>query len=551
MNISVSKYKCHLFYIFAALLEFIILFPISPSFREVPNRDSGVFLYAGQQILNGGLPYISVWDHKGPLIYYINAVGELITSHSWWGVWILEFFFIYLSVIIGFILLKHLFGFFSSLIGSISWLTLLCFTIGGGNFTEEYGILFQFVIIFLFYLAERKKGNFEGEYFFIGVITCLIFLLKPSLVGLSLAILIYLMITIIILKNIESGLEKIKKLLFGFIVVLIPVCVIFLVQGNFFEFIDQYLIYNIIYSSSNFVTKFWAFEYLLSTLAAFNLIFILLISWFLAIVFVFSSQIADIRNKILIISIIDLPIEIILISVPGRNYLHYYMSLLPVIATLICFFIYSITTKCSRKKIDLVGISSYFGKILAFLIIFGLCFTPYIYFLILSQFSGCYNIISNDPIANFQPYNHIYIGFDNSDPKYLSFFGIENPSFRSSQVSRIDNKSSAHMTILFIENNTKKEDLVLIVGAESAINFITERKAPSRYVYQYPLFTEGYDNDEKDSEFLTDISKNAPKLIILTENLVVHFEKFNSILNNYKLVTTVGASKWKIYQKVP
>lgn len=527
MDNPLAKYKCHFFYVFAAFLEFIVLFPISPSFREVPLRDSGVFLYAAQQILHGGLPYISVWDHKGPIIYYINTIGQLISSQSWWGVWVIEFLFIYVSVIIGFVLLKQLFGFFPAILGSISWLTLLFFIIEGGNLTEEYGILFQFIIIFLFFLSEQEGGYSRRDYFLIGITTCLIFLLKPNLTGLSLAIFFYLLITIIVFWDNNLGLTKMKYMVLGFFMVLITVCIIFFLQGTFFDFIDQYFVYNFFYASSDLSSKTGALRHLVSTLAALNIIVILLISWVYAIIFVYSVKTADIRNKILIITILDLPFEMLLISIPGKNYAHYYMSLVPSITILIGFFIWILTSNYYAKKMTRLEIPPYFGKILAVLIIFGFCFTPTIYLQILNKSSG---------IDNFLMVGHIFWNEKT----------VHQPIFPSGS----EDNSSAHAAIGFIENNTKTKDTVLIVGAESAINYITERKAPTRYVYQYPLFTKGYDNDKKDSEFLADISKNAPKLIIVTENSDVHFEKFNSILKDYQLVTTIGESKWKIYQKI-
>ena len=51
----------------------------------LPNRDSGSFLYAGDQILQGNLPYIDFWDSKGPGIFYINALGLWLGKNTRWG----------------------------------------------------------------------------------------------------------------------------------------------------------------------------------------------------------------------------------------------------------------------------------------------------------------------------------------------------------------------------------------------------------------------------------------------------------------------------------
>ena len=39
-------------------------------------RDSGFFLYVGSLVLKGKIPYMEVWENKGPLVFY--ADGNLI-----------------------------------------------------------------------------------------------------------------------------------------------------------------------------------------------------------------------------------------------------------------------------------------------------------------------------------------------------------------------------------------------------------------------------------------------------------------------------------------
>src|SRR5580765_7577165 len=79
---------------FASMIGTIIaLFPSNPNSMTLPSRDSGVFLYVGWRFLNGDIPYRDVWDHKPPLIYFVDALGLTLTPHSLWGVWFLQFIF--------------------------------------------------------------------------------------------------------------------------------------------------------------------------------------------------------------------------------------------------------------------------------------------------------------------------------------------------------------------------------------------------------------------------------------------------------------------------
>src|SRR6266496_1916463 len=78
----------------------IALFPSNPNNMTLPSRDSGVFLYVGWRFLNGDIPYRDVWDHKPPLIYFVDALGLRLTPDSLWGVWLLQFIVIFLTLLL-------------------------------------------------------------------------------------------------------------------------------------------------------------------------------------------------------------------------------------------------------------------------------------------------------------------------------------------------------------------------------------------------------------------------------------------------------------------
>ncbi len=126
------------------LLCFIVLVPVSPALQPIPHRDSGVFLYIGQGVLEGKIPYLDFWDHKGPLIYYINALGLFLFKESYWGVWLMELFFLTISAKLGFSLMRDRFNTSFAFVGTASWVLALgkVFTIqfGGGNHVEEYAL---------------------------------------------------------------------------------------------------------------------------------------------------------------------------------------------------------------------------------------------------------------------------------------------------------------------------------------------------------------------------------------------------------------------------
>jgi hypothetical protein len=68
--------------------------------------------------------------------------------------------------------------------------------------------------------------------------------------------------------------------------------------------------------------------------------------------------------------------------------------------------------------------------------------------------------------------------------------------------------------ISYIQNSTSPDETVLMWGAESVYNFMARRASPTRFVYQYPLY-KGFGGKAYVTEFLTDILKNRPRMIIL------------------------------------
>jgi len=91
------------------LLSVIILsaFYFYPIGQVIPQRDHGIYLYLGKELLNGKTIYSEVWEHKPPLIFYINALGLFLTNGADWGVWLLEVVFLFATVLLSYFTLKQ------------------------------------------------------------------------------------------------------------------------------------------------------------------------------------------------------------------------------------------------------------------------------------------------------------------------------------------------------------------------------------------------------------------------------------------------------------
>jgi hypothetical protein len=57
-------------------------------------RDQGTFAYTADVILHGGIPYKDAWEQKGPACHYTVAAAILLFGHNEWGIRVLDLLFV-------------------------------------------------------------------------------------------------------------------------------------------------------------------------------------------------------------------------------------------------------------------------------------------------------------------------------------------------------------------------------------------------------------------------------------------------------------------------
>lgn len=72
--------------LFLLLLVVDFTSPLHPRFISLGDTD--IFRLAGKVWATGGLPYVDYWDHKGPLIFFTNMLGYLLTGNENGVFWI-------------------------------------------------------------------------------------------------------------------------------------------------------------------------------------------------------------------------------------------------------------------------------------------------------------------------------------------------------------------------------------------------------------------------------------------------------------------------------
>lgn len=456
-----TKLRLILPYVFLFLLTAFVLNLANPLFDK-PARDGGFFLYAGSQIMDGKIPYRDFWDSKGPGIFYINALGLLVGGGSRWGVWFVEFLFLFGTLLILYRSLSKRWGLGAALFGITLAGLGLQVVLGYGNYTEEYALLFNAAGLALFFSMTDGQRN-DWKYFGIGALFGLSFTFRANNIGGLFAVLFAVFVFNVFKRNFADAMKTVLATLAGFALPLLLWTIYFAFAGSAREMIYASLIFNFSYSAAKereWLDIFGGFgKYGMSWYGWFTLL-----AW---IVVVISSIIRFAQRQLSLFEVFLLfwfPIEIVLSNLSGRNFTHYYISWMLAVAVYAAFVFaefWEVTFKVSAFQ----GWSESFGATVSVLLILGL-----------------------------------FLVFPSTWTRYGKTFG----SFGKEYIDPVS---------AYIHDNTSPGDLLLTWYPDTGINFMSGRASPVKYVY-YPLFLEGSLTKEIEDSYIQDVTTKQPEIIL-------------------------------------
>lgn len=160
--------------LFIAAFLFVFLFSCttSPLYEHYPfwfHGDSGIFQEMGVCLSQGGTPYVDLFDHKGPVLWFVQALGIIINHH--WGIMLLQSIFLSITLILWYksihILTKRQIP--SILVSFLGLFFLMAFC-QRGNLCEEWSLPFISLPILLYILRWKTGSSFQySDYFVIGL----------------------------------------------------------------------------------------------------------------------------------------------------------------------------------------------------------------------------------------------------------------------------------------------------------------------------------------------------------------------------------------------
>ncbi|MBN1641419.1 MAG: glycosyltransferase family 39 protein [Anaerolineae bacterium] len=443
----------------------VVILPSAPMFHSLPHRDAGVFLYVGQQILQGRLPYRDVWDHKGPALYYLNALGLALSGGSEWGVWTLQLVLVCAAAYLGFLALESIVGPRIAALSSVSWLACLSVWWSYGNRVEGFALPFHFAVLYV--LLVRRE---PVRAWVIGICCSGCLALRPDLVVFPLTVALYLLGSAVLARRWREAMGRALGMALGSALVLGPIMAGFALQGALADLIDQVFTYNLVYMASHPANR--AAVVGQSTQLIFRLgIATLPLAWVLAIVRELSETRAQLPGGLRFVGLVGFPLTLLQSSASGMGYMHYFMALLPPYHVLLCVLLWTVDVTVGAIRPRRFLSPRLLRHIAAIAIV----------------------LVSIVPVARY-----LRLALDTH---------LRDTAW-----------PEAHPAVRYVRERVPVGETVLVWGAESGVNFASGYRSPTRYVYQYPLLTRGYQTSAKVDEFYADIAGSKPYVIIDTSS---------------------------------
>lgn len=254
----------YIFFLVFSFLFVLVNSEASSPWKEIYPLDSSMFIIIGREILQGKILYKEIYDHKGPILFLLEALCQFFISGRS-GVFYMEILTVFLSIC--FIFKTTILMSVNKLLSYSSvlfFLLVLRYLYGGGNTNEMYALPSFFISFYLLIIIHQQEyiGVKKVRTFFIlGILFSFNFWIRANNALPLLAIPCFLFFKFIVNKDYNA----IYKLICGYILSQFPLMLIFsfyfFYNDAFFDFIHATFLVNISYVGSYFELSPYFMQY--------------------------------------------------------------------------------------------------------------------------------------------------------------------------------------------------------------------------------------------------------------------------------------------------
>lgn len=291
----------------------------------VHHHDSSVFVYVAQIMHRGGMPYIDVFDHKGPLLYWINYLSYFMGKYGvllpQYLMWIAVFWAVWRW------LKKELSATISCFALCIGAICAVWFNEHGGNLTETYAFpLILFPLLWLYDAAMGKKQFSLWKCFATGLCTGGILMLRPNMLAMPLTIALFLLVEAIRNKEWKLLGKQAFAGVSGLIITVLPFILWLVYKGALDDCWKCYILFNMEYARLHGVFPNLKNKLVFLTCRSYPF-FLAGFFTLLSALQYFSEKVPD-RKKVLFWNTVFLLISLVIFFVNPR-YSHYFLPMIP------------------------------------------------------------------------------------------------------------------------------------------------------------------------------------------------------------------------------
>lgn len=251
---GISFFKKHTLLILSFLISAGFLLFCSKSSPLYPMNDwvdVHCYLTLGKGMLNGKVPYLDLYEQKGPVLYFIYAIVAIFNNKSFFGQYLLEvitfgLFLYYTGKIAELYLGKkslYVYPILAALAGIVC--TTASFT-HGGSVEQMCLFMFLYPLYSVIRSCHENRCLSNKEALINGILMGMVFWIKYTMIGFYLGLLLFIFIWYAgWVRNAKTLLRTIGKIMLGFGIVTCIVLVYFMVNGALDDLFTCYFYNNI------------------------------------------------------------------------------------------------------------------------------------------------------------------------------------------------------------------------------------------------------------------------------------------------------------------
>jgi hypothetical protein len=360
--------------------------------------------------------------------------------------------------------MKKLWGAFPAVCGVTVWLVGLNITLQGGNTTEEFPLPLHFLALLLFLvLAESPEKYFHG--FILGLAFSISFLFRANNAMIETAVVIALFLVWVGRRQFRNILVQLTAMAVGVFLPILGVAYYFWSRDIFKEMFDASITYNVLYTEA----KLSSTPGIIAGLETLGLITWMGLIGFVAVLFLLVKHWRNSTHPpaILFLLLVGCPLAVIVTDPAQRNYAHYFINWLPLIALLCGLSIFVFQNGLSSKE-NKAAFSDTALLVISLLVVLV-----------------------------------VFISSGLAEKNWKAFQNV---------ITRSEIERDSTVAI-YIQNNTRPHEYVLVWGGFPGENFMAHRASPSAYV-TYPLLLDADLSEGISNQFLVDLAANRPVLIV-------------------------------------